>query len=302
MRKFLCLVVLAICALIVSSSSSYAQNEKGHYVAGVEGIKAASLPPPGVYFRWYNAFYNAGTLMDGNGDEAPVGFDVSVYAMVNRLIWITDKKVLGGYFGMDMVIPLIRTDLEITAAGLKDKQFGLGDLYLEPVTLSWHGPRYDAAVGLSFYLPTGQYDKTEPASAGQDFTTTMLTFGATLYLDPARTWTASVLGRYEINSEKSETDVKPGQDLVLEYGLARNVAKFWDIGIAGYYIGQLTDDSGAGAVWDTSVHDRVFAIGPEVSHFCMARKMFLSVRSLWETGARDRSQGNMTTVTLTKIF
>ncbi|MFH1070398.1 MAG: transporter, partial [Candidatus Glassbacteria bacterium] len=225
-----------------------------------------------------------------------------VYAMVNRLIWITDKKFLGGNFGMDLLIPFVRTDLKIGALGVADQQFGMGDLYLEPFVLAWHGPRYDAAVGLSFFLPTGQYSKTEPASAGQDFTTTMLTFGYTFYLDPAKAWSLSVLGRYEINGEKGETKVKPGHDLVLEWGLAKNVAKVWDIGLSGYYIGQLTDDSGAAAVWDTSVHDRVFAIGPEVSAFIVPAKMFLSVRSLWETGAKDRSQGHSTCITLTKIF
>jgi len=290
-------------AALVSSSTVSAQIEKGHYVAGVEGIKAASLPPPGVYFRWYNVFYGADKLMDKSGDELPVNFDVSVYAMVNRLIWITDKKFLGGNFGMDLLIPFVRTDLKIGAPmNVDDQQFGVGDLYLEPFVLSWHGPRYDAAVGVSFFLPTGQYSKTEPASAGQDFTTTMLTFGYTFYLDPAKAWSLSVLGRYEINGEKGETKVKPGHDLVLEWGLAKNVAKVWDIGLSGYYVGQLTDDSGATALWDTSVHDRVFAIGPEVSAFIMPAKMFLSVRSVWETGAKDRSQGHSTCITLTKIF
>ena len=28
-----------------------------HYVPGAEGIKAASLPPPGFYVRDYNSFY-----------------------------------------------------------------------------------------------------------------------------------------------------------------------------------------------------------------------------------------------------
>lgn len=302
MRKIHWFALVIIAGLVLSFASVLAQNEKGHYVPGVEGIKGASLPPPGLYFRWYNVFYGADKLMDANGDEAPVNFDVSVYAMVNRLIWISDKKILGGYFGMDCIVPLIRTDLQIGALQVDDTQFGLGDLYLEPVTISWHGPRYDAAVGLSFYLPTGSYDVAEPASAGQDFTTTMFTFGSTFYLDPARTWSLSLLGRYEINSEKGDTKVKPGQDLVLEWGVAKNVNRIWDIGLAGYYLGQLTDDSGDDIFWDTSVHDRVFAFGPEVSAFIMPAKMFLSVRSVWETGAKDHSQGNTTCITLTKIF
>ncbi len=40
-----------------------------HYAPGVEGIKGASLPPPGVYFRDYNYFYWANTLNDSSGNK-----------------------------------------------------------------------------------------------------------------------------------------------------------------------------------------------------------------------------------------
>lgn len=278
-----------------------AQSEKGHYVLGAEGIKAASLPPPGVYFRSYNFFYNAGTLKNGDGDELPVNFDVSVFATAERLIWITDKKILGGYFGMDAILPFVRTDVSIGALGVDDNQFALGDMFFEPITISWHGAQYDAAVGLGFYAPTGKYSMTEPASAGMDFWTTMLTFGATAYLDQAKLWNLSLLGRYEINGEKDETQVKPGQDLVLEYGLAKTVCKFWDLGLAGYAVWQVTDDDLPGSAVNT-VHDRVYAIGPEASVFIMPAKAFLSLRALYEFGAQDRSQGSTITLTFTKIL
>ncbi len=299
-RKLALMVLLAVLALTVSTGSLLA-GEKGHYVPGVEGIKAASLPPPGVYWRSYNIFYNSSSLRDGNGDELPVNFDVSVFATANRFIWMTDKKVLGGFFGVDAIIPLVSTDIKIGAMHVDDSQFALGDIFFES-TLSWHGPRYDVGLGLGWYAPTGKYDKTEPASAGMDFWTTMLTFGATAYLDQGRLWTLSALGRYEINSEKGDTKIKPGQEFLFEYGLSRTVAKIWDLGLSGYCLWQVTDDSGADMNWDASVHDRVFSIGPEASVFIPPAKAFLSLRTLFEAGARDRTQGNTVTVTFTKIF
>lgn len=231
-----------------------------------------------------------------------MNFDVSVYAMANRLIWMTDKKFLGATFGMDVIVPLVRTDIKIGALGIDQSKFALGDIYFEPLLLAWHGPKYDVGFGVSFYAPTGQYDKTDPASAGMDFWTTMITLGATTYFDQQKLWSISALGRYEINSEKGETKVKPGQDLLIEWGLARNANKVWDIGISGYCLWQLTDDSGTDAVWDTSVHDRVYAIGPEVSVFIMSAKAFLSMRVLREFSSQDRSEGFTTAVTFTKIF
>lgn len=303
MHKIRLMVIAVLLLSYAGVQSIYASNEKGHYVPGVEGIKAATLPPPGVYYRMYNVFYNSDALMDKDGDKLPINFDVSVYAMANRIIWITDKKFLGGYYGMDAIVPLIRTDLAIgPPANDSDTQFSVGDIFLEPITLSWHGARYDAAVGLGFYVPIGQYDVAKPASAGQDFWTTMLTFGATAYLDAAKSWSLSALGRYEINSEKSDTSVKPGQDLVVEWGFAKNVNKIWDLGLSGYCLWQLTDDSGSAVTWDAGVHDKVYAMGPEVSVFIMPAKAFLSVRSQWEFGTSDRSEGSVTTITFTKIF
>jgi hypothetical protein len=55
-------------------------------------------------------------------------------------------------------------------------------------------------------------------------------------------------------------------------------------------------------VWDKGVHDRVFAVGPEVSVFIPPAKSFLSLRSLWEFEAKDRTEGQVTALTLTKAF
>ena len=50
-----CLLAVALAAL---PGAIQAQPD-AHYVPGIEGIKGASLPPPGFYFRDYNVFYVA---------------------------------------------------------------------------------------------------------------------------------------------------------------------------------------------------------------------------------------------------
>ena len=51
----------------------------------------------------------------------------------------------------------------------------------------------------------------------------------------------------------------------------------------------MTDDHGSDVTGDR-VHDRVYAVGSEVSVFIPSAKMFLYLRSLWEFGAVDRPQ------------
>lgn len=301
MRKFIavmsCTLVLAGCLF----GTAFA-GETGHYVNGVEGIKAATLPPPGFYYRLYNVFYNADELIGPDGDELPIDFDLSVYAMVNRFVWITDKKILGADYGADVIIPLIYTDIEIKGTPVNDDQFGLGDICIEPFVLSWHRARHDASFAIAAFAPTGEYDQAEPASPGKDIWTGMITLGGTYYFDAAKTWSASILARYETHSEKEETDVTPGDDFHFEWGLGKTLAKIWDVGVAGYCHWQVTDDSGSDVSWDKSDHDRVYAVGPEVSVFIPPAKLFASLRSLWEFDAEDRTEGNVTTLTLTKIF
>ena len=64
-----------------------------------EGIKGASLPPPGVYFRDYNYFYWADQFNNPSGNDAhgPQTSMSFTYANIPRVIWITDTKFLGGY-------------------------------------------------------------------------------------------------------------------------------------------------------------------------------------------------------------
>ena len=84
---------------------------------GVEGIKGATLPPPGFWLRDYNV-----ALLLRHAERARTGTKINgvdakafVYANVPRLLWITDTKVLGGYLGLDALVPLRYTDLNISA-------------------------------------------------------------------------------------------------------------------------------------------------------------------------------------------
>lgn len=277
-------------------------GETGHYVNGVEGIRAATLPPPGFYWRLYNVFYQADQLKDKDGGDLDIGFDLNVFAFVSRLVWISEVKILGADYGADLIIPFIYTDVEIDAFGIKEDRFGLGDIALEPFVLAWHGARYDASCAVAAYMPTGDHDEDNPASPGKDFWTVMFTLGGTFYLDAAKTWSASVLARYETHSKKDGSRVTPGDDFHFEWGLGKTLARIWDVGLAGYCQWQVTDDSKPDDVWGKKVRDRVFGIGPEMGVFIPPGKLFVTFRTLWEFDARDRTEGQVMTLTLTKIF
>lgn len=274
----------------------------GHYVNGVEGLKAASLPPPGLYYRMYNAYYDAGRLRDNDGNRLPVDFQVKVFANVHRLIWVSPVELLGGNLFMDALIPILYTDLEIGAMEIADDRWGMGDPFVEPLGLTWRGGRYDAAIGAGVYLPWGQYATDKPASAGKDMWTLMLTAGATAYLDARKTLSASLLSRFEAHSSQDALDIRPGNRFHFEYGLGKRLPKGLEFGLAGYCHWQVSDAKGDDLppTVNPGDRDRVFAIGPEISVFVPRYTLFASLRGLSEFGARGKSEGNLAVLTLTR--
>jgi len=276
-------------------------GEIGHYVEGIEGLKCGSLPPPGLYFRQYNVFYSADTFKDAHGNKLKLGFDLDVFASAQRAIWITNTNILGANYGMDVIVPLQDTNLEFHSLGLDDNHGGLGDLAFEPLLLAWHGKQWDLSLGWAFYAPTGNFVKSDLVNPGEDFWTYMFTYGGTYYLDKEKTWSASILGRYEIHSPHADRDIRTGDDAHFEYGFGKELGKGFGAGVVGYCHWQVTDDKGKEAV-NPNVHDRVFAIGPEITYSDLKHMLFLSVRHEWEMGARDRPEGQITVFTLTKRF
>ncbi|HEY5913312.1 MAG TPA: transporter [Verrucomicrobiae bacterium] len=278
-----------------------------HYVPGVEGLKGASLPPPGFYLRDYNAFYFADRVNDSDGKKArgPAGevdAEAFIYANVPRLIWITDLQLLGGNIGVDALLPLQYTDLKITGGPrpVNDGTFGIGDLFAE-TTWSKHIEKFDFSLGAGVWVPTGDSSPVFGTTrAGSGFWTAMLTAGATWYVDADKLWAISALNRYEFNSQKEGATYTPGQAYTLEWGISRALSKTVDVGVVGYYQQQVTEDSGSGKT--TPERDRVAAVGPEVNVFYPKFKLGWSLRYDYEFMAESRLQGHTVALTITKIF
>lgn len=287
-------------ALLALAPSVQAQPT-AHYVPGIEGIKGASMPPPGVYLRNYNVFYWADRLNDDSGNKiAAADPDAFVYANVPRLLWITEMQVLEGFIGFDVLLPIQYTDLSLNTPGgrFDDSTWGIGDFFAE-VTWSRRLARFDVAAGYGLWMPTGDSAPGLTTRAGLGFWTHMFTAGATWYPDADRKWSVSALNRYEINHRKRYTNITPGDAYTLELGVGYALRPTIEFGPVAYYQVQTTSDSGRGA---PSEKDMVWAVGPEINVVWAKLDIITSVRYLREIESENRLQGNTATVTLTKRF
>lgn len=272
-----------------------------HYPPGIEGIKGASLPPPGIYLRDYNVAYYADKLNTIQGKDTGLDVSAFTYANVPRLVWITDLQVLGGNIGVDALLPLQYTDADIHAGRLSildSSTFGIGDFFAE-ATWSTHLKKFDFSLGAGIWAPTGESAPPPTTRVGSGYWTGMFTAGATWYPDTEKKWALSALNRYEINTENRDTDTTPGQAYTLEWGLSRALSPTVDVGAIGYYQQQVTTDSGR---YKNGERDRVAGVGPEVSVFYPKYTLGWSLRYAYEFMAEGRFQGHTVALTLTKKF
>jgi len=290
-------LVLGLCLALLLPSLANAQFS-GRYPNGVEGIKGGSIPPPGFYLRDYNLFYYADRL---RVDGLPPNLDYEVFAYVNapRAIWISEYKILGGFYGADVLLPIGTVQQDDAYGIMKDKS-GVGDIFVEPITLSWHPKQWDFGVGYGFWAPTGDFDDKpgKPSLIWQGNWSHMFTAGATYFVDSNKTVAVSVLNRYEINYENDDVDITPGHHYTLEWGISKSLTKTIEVGAVGYWQQQTTKDGNS----SNDVLDRIISVGPEINVFCPKIGLFTSLRYLYEFGARDRPEGQLVTLTLTKPF
>jgi hypothetical protein len=263
-----------------------------HYAPGLEGIKAATLPPTGLYFRDYNYLYMADRYPGG-----PPDFDLTAYVQAPRIIYMTGWHPLGVDYGMDVIVPFAYTTVR-TPAG-RTCGFGLADISVEPVLFSKHFERFDVAVGYSFWAPTGEFSPNKPGCPGKGFWGHMITLGGTWYPDSEKLYSVSLLNRYELNHEQDQTGITPGNTDTLEFGVSRALTKTIEAGVIGYYQVQTTDDSGVGA---GNNHDHIAGVGPEITLACPKTKILTSLRYAYEFEAKDRPQGHVLCLTLTRRF
>jgi hypothetical protein len=289
---------LTAAGLLACVASVQAQPT-AHYVPGVEGIKAASLPPPGFYLRDYNVGYYSSRLNDASGNSIdPVDPNLWIYANVPRVIWITDLKLLGGYIGVDALAPFQYTDVEINTPNgrVESSDFAVADPFVE-ATWSAHTKKFDFAIGYGAWMPFGESEQT------LDYWTHMITAGATWYPDSEKLWSASILNRYEINTKQEDTGITYGDAWTIEYGIARAVSKTVELGVVGYWQKQMSASKSEGsATGYQDPRDWVVGIGPEIGVMYPKYKLGWNLRYVYEITAENRFQGHTAALTITKIF
>jgi hypothetical protein len=106
-------------------------------------------------------------------------------------------------------------------------------------------------------------------------------------------WSISAVARIEQNFEQRGSGIKPGADLVVDWGAGRmfRVANHQlDVGLSGFGVWQITAQEGGPPGTDDDRY-RLFGVGPEAS-LSLFEPLTLRVRAHWELAAHDIVRGN----------
>ncbi|MCI9868370.1 transporter [Rhizobium skierniewicense] len=277
-------------AAVVSAtalSAQAAENGNTQYSPGSAQFFAGGMPPfPGFYFVSQISYYSADRTNDSNGDRIPIDFKVKALAETSRFLYISDINIAGADVWGQLVVPVVHLDMSLPFG--HDKSTALADIIVSG-GLAWHPDRYNTFVaGLDIAMPTGSYDVSELANIGTNHWSVQPTV-AYHYTDPEGFEFGGV-ARVIFNTENTDTDYTSGNELVIDYALGWNFDKL-RVGAVGYYLQQLTDDSGPTAPADGK-RGKGFAVGPSLT-YSFNPGMQLGVSWQHDVVAENRSQGDI---------
>ncbi|MCB1229724.1 MAG: transporter [Verrucomicrobiae bacterium] len=182
---------------------------------------------------------------------------------------------------------------------IQDSSTALGDLFVQPVWVGWGGDHYDLSISDGFFAPTGRYEAGALDNTGMGFWSNLTTVAGAWYPFKSRGTAITAAAAYEVHSNREGVDIRPGDNFTISWGfsqflpLNKSGTLLADLGVSGYSIFQVSDDTGRDVVYDASIHDEVHAYGIQGGLLYVPWNATMTIRWLHEFGARDRFVGDM---------
>jgi hypothetical protein len=253
-------------------------------------------------------YYHADQLNDAQGNRIPGSNKLTTVSATTHLAYITNLRLLGAFYGAEILLPLADVDLD-TTIGPNDRERGVGDLIVSPLILQWtdhklFGAPYFHRFVLTVTLPTGSYDGSRPVNAGSNVFSINPHYAFTIM--PASKLEVSARLHYLWNSKNDDPFVglgagstQPGQAVHANYAASYEVADGVRVGINGYALQQLTADKIDG-VGQASSKERLFGIGPGIR--LGGHGTWLYLNGYFEMGVENRPSGTKAVFRLSKAL
>jgi hypothetical protein len=213
-----------------------------------------------------------------------------------------EQPVLGGaHYSVGAMLPYVWVTAEAeieTVIGdrrVRDTEDGIGDLTLIPAMLAWKNGPWQYDLGLTVYVPTGEYEVGRLANPGLNYWSINPLAGVA-YNNPETGFNAALHGGLMFNTENPDTDYRSGTLFHLEGSVQQLVPAgegFLSLGLEGFWVEQLTSDSGQLPVLG-DFKGRTAGIGPVLGYLLPMGKQNLVAELRWlpELETKNRLEGD----------
>jgi len=235
-------------ALAVDASAQVdAALHTGHSIPGFHGFESCVRPPLGVSYDNVTIFYTASRETDRDGNDAGTSGSVNHLSNHSTVTWLSPWRIFGANYTARARVSLANSAPHPRSLSAGNGGFDIGDTYLEPLGLYWPGEKGYLSLRYGLWLDTGDFDSADPDSIGKGFRTHQFSLGFTYYPDKDRRWNLSLLGRYGRHEKIDGLDLRPGDDVVVDWSAGHKFGERWNAGLVGYGVFQSSRDKGADA-------------------------------------------------------
>ena len=284
-------------ALVLASAPGVAQ-QLGHKVMGSLGLYAGTQPDAGLYVLNQFGSYGSNDIYDRYGHRIPVNLNVNAVANFAGL-QATLRLGHSVYLNIAAAGPVSHVSLTSDQPEASVDEFGLGDIYVQPVEIGWKAEHMDIVGGYAFYAPTGLYIPHGSGGIGLGQWTHEFSLGGTVYFDRAKAWRFSSLASYDLNQRKEGIDITRGDTFQIQGGagkrfrIGKNLGTL-DVGAVGYGLWQVRDDRGADLPAALrGARDVALGLGPEADYTVARIRSRFTVRYCQDVVAKSRPLGRI---------
>ena len=296
MRKVILLFFLFVLVLFTPLKTSaffqpeYQNRANTNFLDGV-------CPKPGFLFQIFFSNFKSVRLKDKDGHSLPGDFKLSVNTNLYNFVYISPMKLLGGLWGVELMIPIINGHLTTDSPGgvTRDDDQGISDIFLGSF-IQWKKtecrfPIYYRLLGGMFF-PTGDYSHKKLFNVGYNLYTFHFNQASTIFFTPKLT--ASWRMNYSFHTENgkygpAKDDLKPGQLFSITFTSCYEIKRGVRLGFVGNYWQQTTDDKINGHALNVG-KERVLGLGPGI--ILNRKNIYFMIHGLFDTQVKSRPEGN----------
>lgn len=299
MKNIFTLVITVSLLFLYEVASQAAEGGYSNYIPGTYGDFAAAVEPTTkLTIRNDIYYYQADSKRSVRSGLIEGDVDIEFIMDFLTLLYKPDVEIFGAHYAFGAFIPIVHADVDtgirIGDSELRQQEdtFGQGDITLVPAVFFWNRGNFHFTLAEYIITPTGKYDTDDLANTGLNYWTFDTDFAVT-YLNTETGQDYSMNIGYNYNTENTDTDYQTGQELHIDFMINQFLSESWAIGIQGFYLKQVTGDSGDGALLGNFKAEAA-GIGPAVLWTTKIKDQEVSFIGKWlhEYHAERRMEGD----------